>query len=176
MNGFVYSVESAVSEITVEVKSQVEKSEIMITTEEPKPQAPETTEMVIELKPEEPQKEVAEETIELLEKTEGEAPKFIVELVSREITEGEGLTLECKVTGIPMPVEVVWYVDGVVITDEHIYDMIYTPEGVCVLTIRETFPEDEGEYMCKATNPHGTAATMCEVLIQGPRTVTLYLS
>lgn len=34
-------------------------------------------------------------------------------------------------------------------------------QGVCTLGIVEVFPDDEGEYMCKAVNEEGTDTTSC---------------
>lgn len=38
--------------------------------------------------------------------------------------------------------------------------------GVAVLHINEVFPEDEGKYVCKATNSVGTAETKCQLKIK----------
>ena len=38
--------------------------------------------------------------------------------------------------------------------------------GESTLVILEVFPEDEGEYMCKAENPLGTAITHCHLFVR----------
>jgi len=38
--------------------------------------------------------------------------------------------------------------------------------GVATLSINEVFPEDEGQYVCEATNSMGTAKTMCKLTVK----------
>ena len=45
--------------------------------------------------------------------------------------------------------------------------MISTIGDKCSLTIVEVFPEDEGCYMCKATNPSGETTTTCQLVVEG---------
>lgn len=42
-----------------------------------------------------------------------------------------------------------------------------SPDGTCTLTIDKTVKEDEGEYVCQATNPEGSAATVAELVMTG---------
>ena len=39
--------------------------------------------------------------------------------------------------------------------------------GVCTLLIHETFPEDAGYYLAKATNVAGTALTEAKLVVEG---------
>ena len=39
-------------------------------------------------------------------------------------------------------------------------------ETTASLTISEVYPEDEGEYLCLATNEAGSTQTTCEVRVQ----------
>ncbi|XP_071443400.1 titin isoform X2 [Hetaerina americana] len=85
------------------------------------------------------------------------APTFTLALHDCTVQEGERLNLECKVTGDPVP-DIIWYKDGISIQSNPDYHTKYT-EGVCSLTIEETFAEDSAKFTCKATNVAGTAET-----------------
>lgn len=49
--------------------------------------------------------------------------------------------------------------------DSEDYQYIERGETYC-LYLPETFPEDEGEYMCKAVNNRGTSASTCILTIE----------
>ncbi len=98
------------------------------------------------------------------QKEGGKPPVFVRKLDHKCIPEGQPAHLEVKVTGNP---EVNWFMDGEPLQDELIYDFISTSDGTHILIIKETFPEDEGEYLCEATNPHGMAETNCLLTITG---------
>jgi hypothetical protein len=97
---------------------------------------------------------------------EGEAPKFVIPLQELEVDEGGPVVMECRVTGKPNP-EVTWYVDDEELKDETVYITKMDVDGLCTLEIKDVFPEDEGEYMCKAVNPHGGAVTKAELFVRG---------
>ena len=40
-------------------------------------------------------------------------------------------------------------------------------EDVASLTIAEVFPEDEGDYICRAFNEAGIATSRCDVIVRG---------
>jgi len=42
----------------------------------------------------------------------------------------------------------------------------YGDDGRCSLTIDRVRVEHEAEYVCKATNQHGTASTFAEILVE----------
>ncbi|KAF3835142.1 hypothetical protein F7725_027700 [Dissostichus mawsoni] len=69
-----------------------------------------------------------------------------------------------KITGEPKP-EVTWWFEGEMLQDCEDYQYIERGETSC-LYLPETFPEDEGEYMCKAVNSRGTAASTCILTIE----------
>uniref|UniRef100_A0A4W6FF80 Nexilin (F actin binding protein) n=1 Tax=Lates calcarifer TaxID=8187 RepID=A0A4W6FF80_LATCA len=68
------------------------------------------------------------------------------------------------ITGEPKP-EVTWWFEGEMLQDCEDYQYIERGETYC-LYLPETFPEDEGEYMCKAVNSRGTAASTCILTIE----------
>lgn len=40
-------------------------------------------------------------------------------------------------------------------------------DGVASLAIAEVYPEDEGEYTCRATNTAGGVESHCDIFVQG---------
>lgn len=114
-----------------------------------------------------------EETPKILKQEEekptsltGEAPVFTKYLEHITITEGKSVKFICVVMGSPRP-EVSWILDDQPITDTTTYKTEYLPDGTCTLEIEKTFKEDEGEYICKATNPLGSAMTSADLLLKG---------
>ena len=93
------------------------------------------------------------------------APQFTVPLNDATIQEGEKLTFECCVIGFPEP-EVCWYKDGISIISNPDYLTKYK-EGICTLTIEETFTEDSARFTCKASNDLGLAETEAILTIKG---------
>ncbi|VDK48693.1 unnamed protein product, partial [Anisakis simplex] len=88
-----------------------------------------------------------------------EAPRFLKQLENVTTAIGNALQFKCIVSGMPMP-EIRWFVDGDEIHTSRVYETVYE-DGVCILRINEVVLEDEGEYMCEATNPSGRAITKC---------------
>lgn len=152
-------------EVDKEAPLEVEPSEVHITF--PKQEQPEQITQEQELVPEETREAPTEVTEQKpVEKELGEAPKFTKQLEDLTQTEGQPVRFEAKVSGIPKP-DVHWYLDGEELTDAQIYDFINTEDGTCVLVIQETFPEDEGQYICKATNEYGSATSSAQLFLQG---------
>ena len=48
----------------------------------------------------------------------------------------------------------------------NIKSQVDTKRGESSLVIVELFPEDEGEYMCKAENEEGIAITHCHLFVK----------
>ncbi|XP_051161941.1 muscle M-line assembly protein unc-89 isoform X2 [Leptopilina boulardi] len=86
-----------------------------------------------------------------------EAPRFTVKLDNAIIQEGEQFTFKCHVIGYPEP-EVVWLKDGMSIINNPDYLTDYN-QGICTLTIEETFTEDSAKFTCKASNDAGSTET-----------------
>ncbi|XP_063235498.1 titin isoform X2 [Bacillus rossius redtenbacheri] len=92
------------------------------------------------------------------------APIFTLPLCDAAVSEGEKVTFECRVTGIPMP-EVVWYKDGISIQNNPDYQTTFE-HGICQLKIEETFTEDSAKFTCKAANGAGTAETSATLAVK----------
>ncbi|KAK7507535.1 hypothetical protein BaRGS_00001470 [Batillaria attramentaria] len=109
-------------------------------------------------------KDVQEEIVE--ERPTGEAPKFLQPLQNVEATEGQTVRFETTVSGFPRP-EVSWFLDGEPIKESPVYRIITEASGTCILELPQSFPEDEGEYECRATNEYGTTSIKADLYIQG---------
>lgn len=71
----------------------------------------------------------------------------------------------CRVLGMPMP-EVEWLKDNMSITGNPDYKTTFE-EGICTLTIEETFTEDSALFTCKAVNGAGMAETSATLTVKG---------
>ncbi|NWX27849.1 NEXN protein, partial [Notiomystis cincta] len=92
------------------------------------------------------------------------APWFKKSLKNTSVVDGEPVRFTVKITGEPKP-EVTWWFEGEMLQDSEDYQYIERGETYC-LYLPETFPEDEGEYMCKAVNTRGSAASTCILTIE----------
>ncbi|XP_038601446.1 nexilin isoform X2 [Tachyglossus aculeatus] len=92
------------------------------------------------------------------------APWFKKPLKNTSVVDSEPVRFTVRVTGEPKP-EVTWWFEGEMLQDGEDYQYIERGETYC-LYLPETFPEDEGEYMCKAVNSRGTAASTCILTIE----------
>lgn len=92
------------------------------------------------------------------------APWFKKPLKNQSVVDAEPVRFTVKITGEPKP-EVTWWFEGEMLQDCEDYQYIDRGETYC-LYLPETFPEDEGEYMCKAVNSRGTAASTCILTIE----------
>uniref|UniRef100_A0A2D4I1B3 Nexilin n=1 Tax=Micrurus lemniscatus lemniscatus TaxID=129467 RepID=A0A2D4I1B3_MICLE len=95
------------------------------------------------------------------------APWFKKPLKNVSVVDSEPVRFTVKITGEPKP-EVTWWFEGEMLQDCEDYQYIERGETYC-LYLPETFPEDEGEYMCKAVNSRGTAASTCILTIESKR-------
>ncbi|XP_037781353.1 LOW QUALITY PROTEIN: titin-like [Penaeus monodon] len=133
-----------------------EKVEIEIQTE------------AIPLPPEEPQK--PEETppakkAKLIDdEPQHMPPVFMTPLVGASVSEGVKFSFECRVIGFPMP-EVEWLKDNMSISGNPDYKTSFE-EGICTLTIEETFTEDSALFTCKAVNAAGMAETSATLTVK----------
>ncbi|XP_056132878.1 nexilin [Lampris incognitus] len=97
------------------------------------------------------------------------APWFKKPLKNQSVVDAEPVRFTVKITGEPKP-EVTWWFEGETLPDSEDYQYIDRGETYC-LYLPETFPEDEGEYMCKAVNSRGTAASTCILTIESKSTL-----
>uniref|UniRef100_A0A668AZM4 Nexilin n=2 Tax=Myripristis murdjan TaxID=586833 RepID=A0A668AZM4_9TELE len=97
------------------------------------------------------------------------APWFKKPLKNQSVVDAEPVRFTVKITGEPKP-EVTWWFEGEMLQDCEDYQYIERGETYC-LYLPETFPEDEGEYMCKAVNSRGTAASTCILTIESKATL-----
>jgi membrane protein involved in colicin uptake len=93
-----------------------------------------------------------------------EAPVFTSPLSDAIIQEGSRFTFLCHVTGTPVPV-VTWFKDGISIQNNPDYLTTFD-QGLCTLTIEETFAEDSAKYTCKAINAAGSAETSASLSVK----------
>ncbi|XP_076008940.1 nexilin isoform X1 [Genypterus blacodes] len=96
------------------------------------------------------------------------APWFKKPLKNQSVVDSEPVRFSVKITGEPKP-EVTWWFEGETLQDCEDYQYIERGETFC-LYLPETFPEDEGEYMCKAVNSRGTAASTCILTVESKST------
>ncbi|KAM7097451.1 nexilin isoform 1-T1 [Molossus nigricans] len=103
-------------------------------------------------------------TIEDEEQTRSGAPWFKKPLKNTSVVDSEPVRFTVQVTGEPKP-EITWWFEGEMLQDGEDYQYIERGDTYC-LYLPETFPEDEGEYMCKAVNNKGSAASTCILTIE----------
>lgn len=110
-------------------------------------------------------------TINLLDTTWEEAtelisPTFVKRLSPVRVMDGESVNLTCVVQGKPTP-KVEWYHDDKLIKEGKEITILQDTEGVCSLAITEVFPEDAGQYTCRAVNPIGEAVCTSSLIVEG---------
>lgn len=140
--------------LTLEFQTEIEKT-VPLFQREPSP----PKRIVTEETHEKSYEKVREENILPL------APEFSIPLNDATVQEGERFTFQCNLVGHPLP-EVVWYKDGISILNNPDYLTTYS-QGVCTLTIEETFAEDSAKYTCRAFNIAGSAETSATLTVSG---------
>lgn len=122
-------------------------------------------------------------------------PEFSCPLTDKSVQDGESFEINCTVKGDPEP-HVTWTKNGKVkysksfkneffsspthlkayyfqpltqaLTSSEAVDLKYK-NGVATLKIGEIFPEDEGVYVCTATNSEGSVETSCKLTVKRKR-------
>lgn len=92
------------------------------------------------------------------------APKFITQIQSRAVGEGEPVHFNCRVEPKHDPkLNITWYHNEKEVASGHRF-RITQEFGYVALDILYTYPEDEGEYVCKAKNELGEDITRCKLV------------
>nr|XP_029725955.1 titin-like isoform X8 [Aedes albopictus] len=90
-------------------------------------------------------------------------PKFVSQIQSTTIDEGETVRFECRVEPKEDPkLRVEWFRNGKPLPSGHRYRTIYDM-GFVSLDILSVYIEDAGDYVCRAFNEHGEDVTKAHV-------------
>lgn len=96
-----------------------------------------------------------------------ESPKFLVPLRNQTVKEGDALRFNVQFRGNPEP-RITWYINGKTVQEDGDFQVtVDASRGESTLAIREVFPDDEGEYTCKAVNTVGTAISNSHLFVIG---------
>ncbi|XP_071039841.1 twitchin [Parasteatoda tepidariorum] len=101
-------------------------------------------------------------------KLESYPPKVITHLQNKVVQRGSRARLYCSITGDPAP-DVVWLKNGKLLKEKSRYifnDLMEFGFYVDIYSIKST---DSGQYICLATNPHGSAQTEAYLQVIGER-------
>ena len=95
-----------------------------------------------------------------------EAPYFMLPLHNTTVNDGDRAVFRVFFRGTPTP-RLTWYFNSQPVKPSADFQInIDVQRGESSLVILEVFPEDEGEYMCKAENPLGAAVTRCHLFVK----------
>ncbi|KAL3997510.1 Immunoglobulin I-set domain family protein [Acanthocheilonema viteae] len=100
------------------------------------------------------------------------SPEFAQELKAVEGTEGEQISFECRVVGIPVP-QVKWFKDGDEIKPNEHIRIESLPDGTNRLVIDSVNIEDQGNYRCEATNNAGSMSSKAPLTVNELETLKL---
>lgn len=90
-------------------------------------------------------------------------PKFITQIQSHTVDEAESIRFECRVEPKEDPkLRIEWYRNGKPLPSGHRYRTVYDM-GFVSLDILYVYPEDSGEYVCRAVNDLGEDTTRATV-------------
>lgn len=111
---------------------------------------------------------------EQTDETIGRAPMFTVPLANIDsLREGESAHFEARLIPIDDPkLRVEWYWNGKPLKAGSRF-RTFCDFGFAILEISPVYPEDSGEYSCRAINDYGEAVTTATMKIQGKRSIIL---
>lgn len=109
-----------------------------------------------------------------IEGEKGRAPVFTVPLSNVDsLREGENVHFEARITPIDDPkLKVEWFWNGKPLKAGSRF-RTFCDFGFVILEISPVYPEDSGEYSCRATNEYGEAVTTASMKVQGKRSIIL---
>lgn len=107
---------------------------------------------------------VVEET-DWEETQELEYPRFVRRPSPVSVMDGEKVLFSCVITGKPIP-KVEWFHNDVPVKEAKDVTISQTSDGVCKLAITEVFPENAGEYVCRAVNRVGEAICKTSLVVE----------
>ncbi|KAL1423182.1 hypothetical protein MTO96_021174, partial [Rhipicephalus appendiculatus] len=93
-----------------------------------------------------------------------EVPPTVTPLADLTVPEGSPARFVTSLGGVPPP-KVIWVREGHIIKQSRDFQM-NQDQGSASLVIRHTYPEDEGVYVCRATNASGQAETSARLTVQ----------
>uniref|UniRef100_A0A146M532 Titin n=2 Tax=Lygus hesperus TaxID=30085 RepID=A0A146M532_LYGHE len=92
-----------------------------------------------------------------------EPPKFITHISSASVGEGEPMRFECKVEPKhDETLKIEWYRNGKILPMGHRYKTVFDM-GFVSLDILYVYPEDSGDYVCRAYNAYGEDFTKASI-------------
>ncbi|KAH9489600.1 hypothetical protein Btru_036498 [Bulinus truncatus] len=103
----------------------------------------------------------------------GNRPIFLEQPTDKEVIEGEEVTFECVISGLPDP-DVTWYFNGRELYESRRRTMKRKAGQKYILTLREVVPENAGVYTCKAVNRAGDASCAVELSVKELPTEQMY--
>ena len=103
-----------------------------------------------------------------------EAPQFMMPLTNQSVSDGDQVVFRVLFRGSPAPT-ITWFFNSQPIKSSADFQLTIDAEkGESKLVIVEVFPDDEGEYMCRAENHMGTAVTHCHLFVKREFNFRLY--
>lgn len=109
-----------------------------------------------------------------VEEIKGRAPVFTVPLSNVDsLREGENVHFEARVVPTDDPkLKIEWYWNGKPLKTGSRF-RTFCDFGFVILEISPVYPEDSGEYACRAINEYGEAVTTASMKVQGKRSIIL---
>ena len=87
-------------------------------------------------------------------------------LLNQTVNDGDHCLMRVFYRGYPSP-HITWFFNSQPVKPSKDFQIhVDLPKGESSMAIVEVFPEDEGEYMCKAENMLGTAVTHCHLFVK----------